>query len=197
MKLSVRFNEALGYAAALHADQVRKGSGTPYVAHLLAVASLTLEHGGDEDQAIAALLHDAVEDQGGLERLNVIRDKYGEAVAIIVEGCTDAVSVPKPPWRERKERYIEHLADVEPRVRLVSLCDKLHNARSILTDYHSIGEEIWSRFRGGRQGSLWYYRALLETFARYPEHDALKNEFRRCVEALEALANSGDEAPSA
>ena len=115
-----RFDDALPYAARLHRDQVRKGSGIPYITHLLAVAAIVGEHGGGEDEVIAALLHDAVEDQGGQPRLEEIRARYGDAVAAIVWGCTDADTIPKPPWRARKEAYVAHLADASPGVRLVS-----------------------------------------------------------------------------
>jgi (p)ppGpp synthase/HD superfamily hydrolase len=162
--LSSRFNQALGYAAQLHACQFRKGTRIPYIAHLLGVTALVLESDGDEDQAIAALLHDAVEDQGGLETLEEIRTRFGERVASIVTGCTDAFIQPKPPWRLRKENYLDHLRSAPPEVRLVSLADKLHNARSILRDLHENGETIFDKFNGGKSGTLWYYAALVEAF---------------------------------
>src|ERR1051325_12202408 len=131
MALTSRFEDALSFAARLHSGQLRKGTAIPYVSHLLAVASVALEHGADEDEAIAALLHDAVEDQGGAPTREEIRRRFGDRVVEIVDGCTDAETVPKPPWRERKERYIAHVAEASPSVRLVSASDKLHNARSI------------------------------------------------------------------
>jgi (p)ppGpp synthase/HD superfamily hydrolase len=164
MLLTQRFKEALDYALELHGDQQRKGSDTPYIAHLLAVASLVLEDGGDEEQAIAALLHDAPEDQGGLETLAAIRQRFGDHVADIVHGCTDTYESPKPPWRQRKETYLEHLQTASEEVRRVSLADKLHNSRSILTDLLRCGEDIWERFNGGKDGTLWYYRSLLHVF---------------------------------
>jgi len=139
--LSNRFEDALRYAYTLHARQTRKGSNIPYIAHLLGVTALVLEDGGSEDEAIAALLHDAVEDQGGMKTLMEIRRRYGDLVAEIVEGCTDAIASPKPPWRQRKERYIEHLRHASPAVRRVSLSDKLHNARSILEDLRKDGSD--------------------------------------------------------
>jgi (p)ppGpp synthase/HD superfamily hydrolase len=145
MQLTQRFKDALDYALELHNDQQRKGSDTPYAAHLLAVASLVLEDGGDEEQAIAALLHDAPEDQGGLETLEAIRQRFGDRVADIVHGCTDTYESPKPPWRQRKENYLEHLQIAPEEVRRVSLADKLHNARSILTDLLRSGEVVWER----------------------------------------------------
>jgi GTP pyrophosphokinase len=148
MILTERFEEALAFAARLHNAQVRKGTGIPYVSHLLAVASIALEHGADEDEAIAALLHDAVEDQGGDTARQEIRRRFGERVAAIVDGCTDAETTPKPPWRERKERYVAHVADAPPSVRLVSAADKLHNARAILADLRATGDAVWGRFKG-------------------------------------------------
>ena len=158
--LTQRFEDALIYALRLHADQTRKGSATPYFAHLMSVAALVLEDGGDEDEAIAALLHDAIEDQGGAEVRAEIRRRFGERVAAIVDGCTDAETIPKPPWRARKERYLASLADASPAVIRVEAADKLHNARSVLRDYRRLGESLWSRFSGGREGTLWYYREM-------------------------------------
>lgn len=167
MFLTERFEQALLYATQLHNQQLRKGTTVPYVSHLLGVASLVLEHGANEDEAIAALLHDAVEDQGGLPTLRIIESKFGEQVAQIVLGCTDSEGWPKPPWQERKERYIAHLKDASPSVRLVSACDKLHNARAIVTDYRRVGEAVWQRFKPGQPGVLWYYRGLADTFRQY------------------------------
>jgi (p)ppGpp synthase/HD superfamily hydrolase len=162
--LTNRFEGALLYATRLHAHQTRKGSRVPYISHLLGVTALVLEDGGDEDQAIAALLHDAVEDQGGPATLEEIRSRFGEHVAAIVEGCTDAFTSPKPPWRQRKEAYLAHLRQAGPDVRRVSLADKLHNARTILVDLRRNGEGVWWRFNGGKTGTLWYYHSLVEVF---------------------------------
>lgn len=164
ISLTGRFEDALRFAAHLHARQKRKGTSIPYVAHLMSVASLVLENGGDEDQAIAALLHDAVEDQGGVPVLREIRSRYGERVARIVDGCTDSYGHPKPPWRKRKEDYLAHLRQADAEVRLVSLADKLHNARSILHDLRQSGPQSLSRFNGGRLGTLWYYHSLVGIF---------------------------------
>jgi (p)ppGpp synthase/HD superfamily hydrolase len=161
-----RFDAALGYASRLHRDQRRKGSGVPYVSHLLGVAALAIEAGADEDQAIAALLHDAVEDQGGAEQLAEIRRRFGDAVAAIVADCTDSDAELKPPWRARKEAYLRSLDAKPARSLLVSLADKTHNAGAIVADLAVHGDAVWSRFTGGRDGSLWYYRALAERFAR-------------------------------
>jgi (p)ppGpp synthase/HD superfamily hydrolase len=184
--LSARFEEALPFAARLHRDQVRKGSKAPYVSHLLGVAAIVLEHGGNEDEAIAALLHDAVEDQGGAPMLIAIRERFGDEVAAIVEGCTDT----KPPWRPRKEAYVAHVASASPSVRLVSAADKLHNARSILDDYRSHGDAVWDRFSGGKQGTLWYYRALVEAFRSHGVTPLLE-ELDRVVREIERLASPG------
>ncbi len=185
--LGVRFEQALVYATRLHGDHYRKGGTIPYVAHLLAVAGLVLEAGGDEDEAIAALLHDGPEDLGGRQTLAEIRQRFGERVAAIVEGCTDTFEHPKPPWRRRKEAYLAHLQEASPSVRLVSVADKLHNARSILADYRELGEGLWGRFHGGRQGTLWYYRALVTTY-RAVGPMPLVDELDRVVSELERLA---------
>ena len=184
---SPRFDDALVYASQLHREQIRKGSGIPYVTHLLAVAVIVGEHGGSEDEVIAALLHDAVEDQGGQPRLEEIRARYGETVAAIVWGCTDADTVPKPPWRVRKEAYVAHLAEATSSIRLVSSADKLHNARSILLDLRTLGPGLWDRFTGGRDGTLWYYRALADTFLRLSP-GPLAGELARTVGEIERLA---------
>ncbi|MBI9044313.1 MAG: HD domain-containing protein [Anaerolineaceae bacterium] len=159
-----RFEEALCYAARLHNSQQRKGSGVPYIAHLLGVASIALEYGADEDQAIAALLHDAVEDQGGLQQLEEIRQRFGERVASMVKDCSDAWTLIKPPWKKRKLAYLEHLKTVSEDVLLISCADKIHNASSILKDYRQVGETIWNRFKGKKDGTLWYYRALVSAY---------------------------------
>ena len=162
--LTERFEQAFHYAMKLHSDQTRKGTEVPYIAHLLGVTSLVLEDGGDEDQAIAALLHDAVEDQGGLIILEEIHLNFGENVAQIVEGCSDSFTSVKPPWRLRKESYLEHLMNASKDIRRVSLADKLYNARAIWSTYRQIGEETWTRFKGGKEGTLWYFTALCEIF---------------------------------
>ncbi len=193
MLLTARFEEALVLAAQLHARQVRKGTAIPYISHLLAVTSLVLENGGGEDEAIAALLHDAIEDQGGAETREEIRRRFGDAVAAIVDGCSDTDVIPKPPWRERKERYIAHLRAAPPAVRLVSAADKLHNVRSILADYRVFGEVLWRRFNGGKAGTLWYYRSVTDTL-RAVASSPLIDELDRTLAELERLANEHDPA---
>jgi (p)ppGpp synthase/HD superfamily hydrolase len=166
----------------LHRHQKRKGTETVYVSHLLGVASLVLEYGGDEKQAIAALLHDAMEDQGAT--FAAIEQLFGTDVARIVAACTDGVPDAagiKPEWRPRKEAYIAHLAKVESDVLLVSVADKLYNARAILADYREMKEELWPRFSAGRE-TLWYYRALADKFA---ELVPAKGNLRRLVNELE------------
>lgn len=188
--LGPRFLQAFFFAAEKHAEQTRKASTIPYIAHLMGVASLVLEFGGDEDMAIAALLHDVVEDCGGEAMLEEVRQRFGNRVAKIVDGCTDAYCIPKPPWRPRKEDYLRHLKSADADTRLVSAADKLNNVRSIISDYRSLGESIWERFNGGREGTLWYYRALLREFARKPNR--LVREFEVAVRELEALANTAE-----
>ena len=188
MMLSEKFTEALVYATQLHATQIRKGSGVPYIAHLLGVASIALEYGANESEAIAALLHDAIEDQGGAKIRDEIQQRFGETVAQIVEGCTDTDLTPKPPWRDRKEAYLAHISHTSASVRLVSAADKLYNAQSILKDYRQIGDEIWQRFTGKKEGTLWYYRSLVNAF-RQVETTPLIEELDRVVSELEQLVN--------
>ncbi len=184
MELTSHFNGALEFAAVRHADQLRKGTSIPYVAHLLGTASIALEYGANEDEAIAGLLHDAVED--GKATLPEIREHFGDAVAGIVAGCSDTYVRPKPPWRQRKEAYIAHIPNASASVRLVSAADKLHNARAILRDYREMGEALWERFNGGRDGTLWYYRALVNAF-RAASTSSLVEELDQVVSELESL----------
>jgi len=158
------FLEAFAFAVDLHKNQLRKGTKIPYISHLMGVSALVLEAGGDNDQTIAALLHDAVEDQGGMKVLAEIKEQFGERVASIVEGCSDSFTQPKPPWKVRKDQYLDHLPGSHPDVRLVSLADKLHNARSILRDLKTNGPSVFNKFNGGLEGTLWYYNKLVEIF---------------------------------
>ena len=188
--LTDRFTAALALAAELHRTQTRKGTTVPYLAHLLAVAALVLEQGGAEDTAIAALLHDAVEDQGGAATRARIAAAFGEPVAAIVDGCTDTDRVPKPPWRARKEAYLAHLPGASPEVLLVAAADKLYNARTVLADYRAHGEAVWARFNGGRAGTLWYYRAVTAALRAAGAPPALVAELARTVGELERLAGA-------
>ena len=165
-RLGTRLQQAFRYAAAKHDGQTRKQTAVPYLSHLMAVASLVLEAGGDEDMAIAALLHDVVEDCGGMPRLCEIRRQFGARVARIVEGCTDSFAEPKPEWVERKKDYLREVRHADAETRLVSASDKLHNVRTILADYRRDGEAIWTRFSGKKEGTLWYYRALSDEYRR-------------------------------
>jgi GTP pyrophosphokinase len=184
MRLSHRFREALQYMYDLHEDQERRGSGIPYLGHLMGVAALSLEFGADEDQAIAALLHDAAEDQGGGETLSEIESRFGERVARIVRDCSDTLAAEKPPWRERKARYLAHLAAAPAESQLVSACDKLYNLRTIVYDYRNQGEALWRRFGGGREGTLWYYREITKII---PESVTASLGLRRAMSDLESL----------
>ncbi len=186
--LGPRFREALAEAALVHQHQRRKGSDTPYVSHLLAVTALVIEHGGDEDQAIAALFHDAVEDQD--VSLDDLAARYGERVAAIVEACTDTLPDTSErgaaTWRARKERYLAHLAVASPDVLLVSASDKVHNARAILVDVRAAGMVALRRFNAGPDGVRWYYRSLVEVLgARLP--GPLTDELSRTVAEIESI----------
>jgi (p)ppGpp synthase/HD superfamily hydrolase len=187
--LTSRFERALLFASRQHAGQLKKGTTVPYIAHLLGVASLVLEAGGDEDLAIAALLHDVVEDCGGLPVLKKVRKLFGKRVAHIVDACSDyrgPAGVQKPEWRERKQTYLRHLHTADSDVRLVSAADKLHNSRQILADYREIGDKVFERFTGRREGTLWYYDALLKEFLR-TKRNRLVNEFERVVCELRSM----------
>jgi len=178
-----RFYRALVYAARLHATQFRKGTQRPYVGHLLGVASIVLTHGGDEDEAIAVLLHDAVEDQGGKPRLREIRRKFGPRVARIVAGCTDADTFPKPPWLQRKKTYLRHLRRANSSVRLISAADKLYNVQETLSDYRDLGESVWKRFTATKKQTLWYYREVAKILRKKGPRP-LANELTRAVNEL-------------
>jgi (p)ppGpp synthase/HD superfamily hydrolase len=189
-QLGRRFNDAFLYAADKHATQKRKKTDVPYISHLMAVAALVLEAGGGEDEAIAALLHDVVEDCGGHPVLEDIRARFGDRVADIVAGCTDAYTVPKPPWKARKLEYLDHLRLATDDVRLVSAADKLHNVRTILADYRKDGDSVWDRFSGNRDGTLWYYRAVLDVLCQ-GKPNRLIDELHRVITELETLAANG------
>lgn len=185
-RLTEQFDEALVYTAELHRNQTRKGGDIPYLGHLLSVASLVIEAGGSQTQAIAALLHDAAEDQGGQQTLAEIGRKFGPEVADIVAQCSDTFEEPKPPWQERKERYVEHLGEASEDTILVSLADKLDNARAILRDFRERGDELWQRFSvHDPQKHLWYYKSLLKVYEQR-NTTWLVAELRRVLDELEA-----------
>jgi (p)ppGpp synthase/HD superfamily hydrolase len=185
--LSERFEKAFDLAFHLHQKtgrQSRKGKDTPYIAHLMAVSAIVLEYGGNEDEAIAALLHDAMEDQGGRPTLERIRKEFGDRVAGIVEECSDCDGGDhKPAWKERKQAYLDHIPHMTSGARLVSLADKIHNARSVLNDFRRDGESTWSRFKGKRDGTLWYYAELSKLFSSIADDPPVR-ELRRIVEVL-------------
>jgi (p)ppGpp synthase/HD superfamily hydrolase len=183
--LGRRYADAVAYAAHLHRDQVRKGSAVPYVSHLLGASGLVLEAGGSEEEAIAALLHDALEDQGHRTSYEEIAERFSPEIARIVRACSDTELEPKPPWQARKDAYLAHLEQADPSVLRVSRADKLHNARSVVTDLRAMGPELWDRFSSGRDGLIWYYGALADVFAARlpgPQSDELLDTVRRMGE---------------
>jgi len=189
-RLGAGLQRAFRYAAAKHEGQARKGTAVPYLSHLMAVASLVLEAGGDEEMTIAALLHDVVEDCGGMPRLRDIRRQFGPRVARIVKGCTDSFVDPKPEWVERKKGYLDEVKHAGRETRLVSASDKLHNVRTILADYRKDGEAIWVRFNGKKEGTLWYYRALSDEYQRRTPN-RITRELELAVSELERLCGGG------
>lgn len=203
MELSSAFGDALAWAVALHAAQRRKVLETPYAGHLLAVTASVLQYGGAEEEAIAAVLHDAVEDQGGAPLLAEIEQRFGPRVAQLVLACSDAMLRPKPPWPERKRQHVAKMRTADDSVRLIVAADKLDNVRSLVDAYRRCGESLWQHFRGGREGTLWYYRAMLEALAcplpAAPDNPAghtprartveLLAEVERAVSELERLAS--------
>ena len=183
-KLTGKFDEALRYAHDAHRTQARKGTGTPYVGHLLGVASIVLDDGGSEDEAIAALLHDAAEDQGGRDRLEDIRARFGGTVARIVEDCTDSWSQPKEPWLERKQAYIQHARRLTGPSLRVSAADKVHNAYAILRDLRNSGERVWERFQATPDDVLAYYESLVRAY-REAGGGLLVDELDRIVRGIQ------------
>jgi (p)ppGpp synthase/HD superfamily hydrolase len=190
MKLSDRFSQAFGFAFEVHREQTKKGGKVPYIAHLLEVTGLVLSYGGNEQEAIAALLHDAVEDHPDLASFEKIKEQFGTAVAQIVEACSDSSTIPKPPWKARKEKYIEHMHSANESVLMVATADKLVNARAVMRDYRLVGEQVWSRFNAGKSEQLWYYRTVAKALADAAGDGRarpLVDELKRAVERLEAL----------
>jgi (p)ppGpp synthase/HD superfamily hydrolase len=182
--LTHRFDEAFAYAHSAHATHIRKGSGVPYLGHLMGVSSIVIDDGGSEDEAIAALLHDAAEDQGGRDRLDEIRARFGDQVAAIVEDCTDSWTTPKEAWAERKKKYMEHARTLGPSSLRVSAADKVHNAYAILRDLRNSGERVWERFNAGPDDILAYYQGLVRAY-REAGGGRLVDELDRIVRAIE------------
>ena len=180
IRTSPRLAEAFAYAERIHRGQTRRKSLAPALSHLMAVASLVMENGGDEEEAMGALLHDGPEDCAGRQTLTEIQQLFGDRVASIVAGCTDSMETPKPPWKERKSDYIAHLARADESTLLVSLADKVHNVRSLVVEYRAVGEELWQRFSATRDESLWYYASLLKVFE--------ETDSGRCVVLTRELA---------
>jgi (p)ppGpp synthase/HD superfamily hydrolase len=185
--LSPRFDEALVLASTLHREQARKASGVPYVAHLLGVAALVLEEGGSEEMAIAALLHDAAEDQGGESVLENISAAFGAEVARWVRQSSDSFTHPKPAWETRKQHHIAQIPAADREARLIMLADKVHNARSILADHARVGAEVWQRFSVPRERTLWYYESLLGVFDRALS-PVLYDTLTECVQRMKELS---------
>ena len=187
MEYSPRIVDAFAFAYELHRTQVRKGSRVPYITHLMGVAAIVGRYGGDENQFIAALLHDAVEDQGGIGTLDRIRERFGETVAAYVAGCSDSDDTPKPPWRERKERFIEFTKTASPKQKLIIAADKLHNTRAVINDVREKGNAVWDLFKAGREGNLWYHDEIVSALAEGWSHPLLR-ELTEEVNALHRLA---------
>ena len=183
-QLTTRFDEAFRYAHEVHDGQTRKGTQAPYLSHLMGVASIVLDDGGSEDEAIGALLHDAAEDHGGRERLADIRARFGDVVARIVEDCTDSWETPKAPWLERKREYIQHARRLPPMSLRVSAADKVHNAYAILRDLRNMGEEVWSRFSASADDVIAYYESLVRAF-REAGGGNLVDELDRIVRGIQ------------
>lgn len=191
--MTPRFAEAFLFAERLHCTQVRKKTQVPTISHLMAVAALVLENGGGEDEAMAALLHDTAEDCGGRPVLDEIRRRFGDSVASIVEGCSDTLESPKPRWKPRKESYLEHLDTAPESTLLVSLADKVHNARSLAFEYRRVGDDLWQRFSASQEQTMWYYESLLAIFRRRcPEaHRLLVNELAKALRDLKTQVRRG------
>jgi GTP pyrophosphokinase len=182
--LTSRFDDAFRYAHEVHASQTRKGSTAPYIGHLIGVASIVLDDGGDEDEAIGALLHDAAEDHGGRARLDDIRSRFGDAVARIVEDCTDSWETPKRPWMERKQAYIQHARSLPSSSLRVSAADKVHNTYAILRDLRNTGERVWERFSAPPDDVLSYYESLVRSY-RESGGGRLVDELDRIIRGIQ------------
>lgn len=185
--LTENFNQAVSFANEVHKEHVRKGTQIPYISHLMAVASLVMESGGSEDEVIAALLHDAVEDGGGEPVLDEIKKRFGQNVASIVDGCTETYEDPKPPWKGRKDSYISHVKEGNPSVKLVSGADKLHNVRCILSDYRQVGEVLWDRFSASKEETLWFYQSMAGVLCTSGKDLKVYADLDNAVKELESI----------
>mgnify|MGYP000017581384 FL=1 len=183
-----KYKEAIDYAYKLHLNQKRKGTNIPYFFHLVSVSTLVIENNGTTEEVIAGLLHDAVEDQGGLKTLKYIKSKFGNKVAKIVEECSDSYQTPKPPWIERKKLYIKKMSSKLQSSLLVSLCDKYHNASCIVNDHHRVGKKLWKRFNAKPKEIVWYYESLSKSFNRHLKgYKVLKNNYASVVKEMKRL----------
>lgn len=187
MSFEDRFERAFALANQLHAGQTRKRSTIPYIAHLLGVTALVIEDGGSEDEAVAALLHDAAEDQGGEDTLALIEEQFGPLVARIVADCSDTFETPKPPWKARKDAHLVHLAHAEADSLRVVLADKLYNARTLVNDLYREGEAAWDKFNGGKEGTIWYYREMYALLSAKLQGE-LADQLGRVVAEIEELS---------
>ena len=190
--LTERFQRALVFTFNLHQGQLRKNSSTPYFSHLMSVCSTVLDAGGDEDTAIAALLHDAAEDQGGNQTLMEIRNVFGDRVADLVLACSDTLSDPKPPWKNRKIQHLEKLSKAVPEVLLITMADKIHNARNLARDLQFHGEKVWENFNGGKAGTLWYYGEL-DRILEKTTFNHLYRELHRLINYIKHLSSKETE----
>ena len=185
----IKYKSALDFAYKLHFEQIRKGTEIPYFSHLISVSNNVIENGGNTDEAIAGLLHDAVEDQGGLKTLKIIKKKFGSKVAKIVSDCTDAQIEPKPPWLERKKSYIKSLKNKPQSSLFVSMCDKTHNASCIINDYKRVGKKLWKRFFAKPKQIYWYYDSLGKCFNKNLKgKKVLKQNFSKLVLELKRIS---------
>ena len=186
----IKYKKALDYTYNLHLKHDRKGEAKiPYFSHLSSVSNYVIENGGSTDEAIGALLHDAVEDQGGVKTLKVIRTKFGSKVATIVKECSDSVVEPKPPWSERKKKYISDIKKKTQSSMFVSLCDKLHNGTCIIDDHKRVGKKLWKRFTASPKDIAWYYESLYKEFNRHLKgHKVLKDNYSLVVKEIKKIA---------
>ena len=180
-----KYKKAIDYAFALHSNQYRKGTTIPYFTHLVSVSNNVIENGGNTDEVIAGLLHDAVEDQGGEKTLKLIKKRFGNKIAKIVEECTDTKITPKPPWLERKKKYLSGMKKSTQSSLFVSLCDKLHNVTCIVNDYQRVGRKLWKRFNASSKQVYWYHNSLYKNFSKNLKgHKILKRNYYQIVNEM-------------